>query len=114
MVRSFNSVGAGEDAIASNVQQILDVIMGATGGDVPLVITRLDHSTIATLTLRNRGGGPALVIQAADGTPVMSFPSGTGGGAAPTVAGSRGGNAALASLLTALDALGIINDGTTS
>lgn len=114
MVRAFNTVGAGEDAIASNVEQIVDVLIGASGGDIPLVVTRLDHATIPTVTLRNRGGGPALVIQDSAGNSVMSFPSGTGGGAAPTVSGSRGGNAALASLLTALDSLGIINDGTTA
>jgi hypothetical protein len=34
--------------------------------------------------------------------------------ARPTVTGSRGGNAALASLLTALDALGLITDSTTA
>lgn len=35
------------------------------------------------------------------------------GGTAPTVAGSCGGNAALASLISALAGLGIINDTTT-
>ncbi len=35
------------------------------------------------------------------------------GGTAPTITGSKGGNAALASLLTALHTLGIINDTTT-
>ena len=35
------------------------------------------------------------------------------GGTKPTVTGSRGSNAALASLLDALEALGLITDSTT-
>ena len=39
--------------------------------------------------------------------------NGTAPGATPAVTGSRGGNEALASLLTALAGMGLITDGTT-
>lgn len=47
-----------------------------------------------------------------DGTNVGFY--GTAPGAKPTITGSRGGNAALASLLTALAGLGLITDSTTA
>lgn len=58
-------------------------------------------------------GNNLLTINQATGDPpqIGFYDAATNGGAAKqTVTGSRGGNAALASLLTALDALGLITD----
>jgi hypothetical protein len=61
------------------------------------------------ILIRGKGVGATILGNAA--APVGFF--GSTGGAKPTVSGSRGGNVALASLLTALASLGLITDSTT-
>jgi len=60
---------------------------------------------------RGTGTATALIVQKSGGT--LGF-LGTGGTGKQTITGSRGGNAALASLLTALAAHGLITDSTTA
>ena len=60
---------------------------------------------------RGTGTAPPLIVQKAGGT--LGF-MGTGGNTKQTITGSRGGNAALASLLTALASHGLITDSTTA
>lgn len=60
---------------------------------------------------RGTGTATALIVQKSGGT--LGF-LGTGGVTKQTITGSRGGNAALASLLTALAAHGLITDSTTA
>lgn len=69
---------------------------------VPLTITGLSVSFRATNTVRLSVDSNGIGFFGA--TPI----------AKPNVSGSRGGNAALASLLTSLAALGLISDGTTA
>jgi hypothetical protein len=60
---------------------------------------------------RGTGTATALIVQKSGGT--LGF-LGTGGVTKQTITGSRGGNAALASLLTALASHGLITDSTTA
>lgn len=60
---------------------------------------------------RGTGTATALIVQKSGGT--LGF-LGTGGVTKQTITGSRGGNAALASLLSALAAHGLITDSTTA
>jgi hypothetical protein len=60
---------------------------------------------------RGTGTALSLIVQKSGGT--LGF-LGTGGVTKQTITGSRGGNAALASLLTALAAHGLITDSTTA
>ena len=60
---------------------------------------------------RGSGTATALIVQKSGGT--LGF-MGTGGTTRQTITGSRGGNAALASLLTALASHGLITDSTTA
>lgn len=55
----------------------------------------------------------AMRIEASGTAPMIGF-LGAAASARPTISGSRGGNAALASLLTALATLGLITDSTTA
>lgn len=111
MATSFISVNSGNDAIARQVQQIIDWIIGASGGDIPAYMTRLDSASLPALTLRNRNAaGIPLCIYAADGTTKLFEVQPT----RPTVTGSRGGNAALASALTALASLDLVTDSSTA
>lgn len=110
MAGSFEPVNNGTDALALHVQQILDVLMGASTGNIPVYLTALNDPAAPNLTLRHRdAAGKPLVIYAADGTTKLLEiqPS------RPVVTGSRGGNAALASLLQALASLNLITDQTT-
>ena len=59
------------------------------------------------------GDREGIRVEGDGSAPLLSFFGGTAA-AKPTVTGSRGGNAALASLLTALAALGLITDSTTA
>src|SRR5207244_1729956 len=65
----------------------------------------------------NPSGGVVIWSPAATGDFKVKGPTGTvctlPTGGAPNVTGSRGGNAGLASLLTALNGLGLILDGST-
>ncbi len=72
------------------------------------------HSALAFVT-----GGSAVYVQVAGVTRIQANATGVGfygvtPVAKPTVAGSRGGNAALASLLTALANLGLITNSSTA
>lgn len=78
------------------------------------------------LALRSTTGSKGFRIQDSDGTTNFEFGTGTGAGSGSigffgtaattkkTVTGSRGGNAALASLLTQLAAYGLITDSTSA
>lgn len=66
-------------------------------------------STVADI--KQIGGSGTTFLSFRDGA--MGF-FGSAGAAKPTITGSRGGNVALASLLTALDSLGLITDSTTA
>lgn len=114
MANVFDTVSNGEDAVARQVQQILDVLLGATGGDIPLYLTEMNEASLVPLTIQNQNAsGEALRIYASDGVTVLLE---VGGSARPSVTGSRAGNAALASLLTALGATGLklITDSSTA
>ena len=78
-----------------------------TPGALPLILFA------QTLTMQNASGSP-LTVDAVGNT---SFRGNLGANgttpARPTVTGSRGGNAALASLMTGLAAIGLVTDSTT-
>lgn len=90
---------------------------GATGNGPTLIPLGSDANIPANL--QGRGTGPVRLLDGSAGTKVEVNTTGIGFHAAtpiakPTVTGSRGGNAALASLLTALADYGLITDSTTA
>lgn len=95
----------------------IDVTGGSPGG-VPIIQTGGVSENIS-LRVRAKGTG-SIDLQGGDGTSRLRA-NNTGIGfqgnsaiAKPTVSGSRGGNAALASLITQLAAYGLIDDGTSA
>lgn len=130
--------GAGETQSPGQLTQVGGfVVLDETGEGIALysldggiVIDNIVGSGVANITLDTSGniemGGsaptgsePSIVI-ASDGSLTLQGSQGSGitfsSGSAVTpisVTGSRGGNAALASLLTALDSVGLITDSTT-
>jgi hypothetical protein len=92
-------------------------LTGGVGGDV--VITSGGSSTNSSIVITGRGSGGGKMR---DGTSAIKFQWNTTGVgfnasapiAKPTISGSRGGNAALADLLTKLATYGLITDGTTA
>jgi hypothetical protein len=91
---------------------------GGDGGDLQIFSGMGDQSTPGALggrlTLGNGlYGGTMVITSYDDGTDSYLAFFGAGGYKQPTITGSRGGNAALANLLTALENLGLIVDSTT-
>ena len=93
-------------------------VTGGSPGVAPLIQAGGVSANI-DVRMRSKGTG-AVLIQSGDGTNKL-LANNTGVGfqgtnpiAKPTITGSRGGNAALASLLTQLAAYGLIVDGTTA
>jgi hypothetical protein len=80
-----------------------------TVSGAPLLVPR-GATTNCSLRIQSRGTGSTLQIQSSSGN--IGFFGLAPGVAKQTVTGSRGGNAALASLLTALAAYGLITDST--
>jgi hypothetical protein len=81
--------------------------------------SRLLHRGTGNLIAKAEDAGGQVVLETQNGVKVVASDTGVGfyGAAAsakPTITGSRGGNAALASLLTALGTLGLLTDNTTS
>lgn len=70
------------------------------------------YSGLIKFRINNPGGTPVIEILYDTGTAKIGF-LGAGAVARQTVTGSRGGNAALASLLTGLANLGLITDSST-
>ena len=115
---------------SANSSTFIPVIPSGSGTDTWLYLW--ENSTFASsgaLRIGKSSGLGAAVIQTLDGDPIQFFSGGarhieidsTGIGvfgaapiAKPTVSGSRGGNAALASALTALANLGWITDSTSA
>ena len=94
-------------AIAAQFNQGVGVKQRAAGGfECSLIPT---SSTVAEL--KQIGGSATTYLHLRDGA--MGF-FGSAGTSRPSITGSRGGNAALASLLTNLATLGLITDSTTA
>jgi hypothetical protein len=121
-LRVPSTPGAG--VVSSNTAQC--EIIADTAGNVTITAkgindpgTGVTPATNASLRLRGTGTGDAS-LQAPNGTRRVSADAtglgfyGTAPIAKPTITGSRGGNAALASLLTQLAALGLVTDETTA
>jgi hypothetical protein len=100
----------------------LTIWSARTGGTQ--ITDLLDKDSVATTTVTSDADGSIvyygpnndLSVHWADsgqGSRIAIRPSYPYGGTKPTVTGSKGGNAALTSLLTALAALGIVTDSTT-
>lgn len=85
-------------------------LVGAVSGQPAVVQTYDSASANAQLLLRGQGTGGLLL---GDGSSRVGF-YGFSPQTKPSVTGSRGGNAALASLLSALSALGLVTDSTTA
>lgn len=94
-----------------------------TGGAVVITAGNTTGGTPGAISLRIAGGTNAIVINGTGGswtgTPIsigtagLAFWNGTAA-IKPNVTGSRGGNAALADLLTVLATMGLITDGTSA
>lgn len=98
--------------VSSSAGQVRMLAGGSNGPAVELGGPDLGDNTV-TLTLGITAPTPTLVSVLTGGVVTMAF-NGEAPIAKPTVTGSRGGNAALASLLTALDDLGLILDSSTA
>ncbi len=85
-------------------------VTGASTGNSPLLVPD-GSDTNVMLDVRGRGTGGIRLESSASGR--LGF-YGTAPAAKPTVSGSCGGNAALASLVGALASLGLITDSTTA
>jgi len=126
------NVGSASGAAAGDVKGsgLLNMTGAGThilGGDLRLQgsgtarYLRLYNASANNETLIRDGGGSGVAsLQIAPGgTLTLTVEAsklgfyGTGAGAKPTVSGSRGANAALASLLTALSGLGLLTDSST-
>ena len=101
---------------------VLTLWTARTGGTQ--ITDLLDVDSVACTTVTSAADGSVvyygpdsdLSVHWADsgqGSRIAIRPSYPYGGTKPTVTGSKGGNAALTSLLTALAALGIVTDSTT-
>jgi len=88
-----------------------------TGGAGDVVIGVAGTSTNSSISMSGKGTGGGKMRDGASATKIQWNTTGIGFNAStpiakPTISGSRGGNAALASLLTALASYGLIIDGT--
>jgi hypothetical protein len=105
---------------------VLLVLNSSTTADRPAAEVNALWATATDLSRKGRlllgahdaatsAGGPreGLRIESDGSNPLIGF-LGAGAVARPTITGSRGGNVALASLLTALASLGLITDSTTA
>lgn len=105
---------SGGEGTASNGEV---VISGASGGDTGADVTLSGGNGAVTngnvLVEAGRGVGTPGNVRIASVDDELGFYGGSTT-QKPTVTGSRGGNAALASLLTSLAALGLITDDTTA
>lgn len=108
--------GGGIEIVSENV---------GSGGGIVLQTqksgTQIDLQIPSTGTIQLGTGSSHLDVSSASGTVSIVFPSGSKLGfygasaiSKPAATGSRAGNAALASLLTQLAALGLITDSTTA
>jgi hypothetical protein len=107
------------------VKDSINNLEGATGAlDLStrgVILTTL-HNQLASLNMDNTGGNGVvtlfaftnLILQLDAGFGKLGFFDATTGAIKQTVTGSRGGNAALASLLTSLAAYDLIIDSTTA
>jgi hypothetical protein len=112
-------------SLSNNTQRNLRIqgqIAGVNGRDHWSITSTVTGTTDGTETTRQvfstRGAGAPREVFRIEGqvgstAPMIGF-LGASAVARPTVTGSRGGNAALASLLTQLAALGLITDSTTA
>ncbi|HSS40353.1 MAG TPA: hypothetical protein VLT58_16410, partial [Polyangia bacterium] len=74
-----------------------------------VVATHASRTARLTLSAYDTAAREGLRIEASGSAPLLGFFGGSAAGK-PTVSGSRGANAALASLLTALAGLGLLTD----
>jgi len=99
-------------------------VFHSVGNDVANVHIRSSNAEICIDAISGTSGGGKVVIKGSCGVNIcttdicfdafnIGFFNGTTPIAKPTVTGSKGGNAALASLITALANLGLITDSTT-
>lgn len=102
----------------ANVVNLLQLKGSATGND--LIINTSGSDTNRSIQLKSAGATGKVKLQCSSGTNQIQIDDtgigfyGTGTQAKPTITGAKGGNAALASLLTALAAFGLITDNTTA
>lgn len=108
------ATGNGGIALEGGTSSIVGLVFGGTGDTQARGDVRFDNST-NRLTLRagGNGSGTSPTAGISIGASTLGFFNATPV-AKPTVTGSRGGNAALASLITALANLGLITDSTTA
>lgn len=110
---SLDTAGNNSDILFTDIDNQTAFIQKNSTG--PLVIRNQENSQEVRIDAHDSGGAARLSLRCGtSGTnPAMGF-QGTAPIAKPTVTGSRGGNAALASLLTALANYGLITDSTTA
>lgn len=113
------SVATAVHRMTMTVNNVNGVNLNGSDAGAPAEIVARGSDTNLGLNIRAKGTGSGR-LQAPDTTRKVEWSSvglgfyGTAPIAKPTATGSRGGNAALASLLTQLAALGLITDGTTA
>ena len=116
---SYDVVKVRSDGLSfwnSGLQKGLDITAASGGGYVAGGTGGLHLTSAAIVALESLGANTEIdasgTIYLAKTSGNLSF-FGAGGSGRPTVSGSRGGNAALASLLTALANLGLVTDSST-
>lgn len=108
-VKMGNGRGLGLEIFVPANPTMWPQVLGGTVGDMAKVTVVAPGVANADIILYGKGAGSAILGLSAG---KVGFFQATGA-VKQTVTGSRGGNAALASLLTALAAYGIITDGST-
>lgn len=110
---SWSNLPVGSAASGVTARKLYRTAAGGSSGAEKLVTTINDNTT-TTFTDNIADGSLGAVVPTSDTSAVAG---GTGSGTvitAPTVTGAKAGNAALASLLSALSSKGYINDATTA
>ncbi|TDH35732.1 hypothetical protein E2A64_10370 [Pseudohoeflea suaedae] len=110
----FRVFGSGDSGSPGSYLEL----RGANSGSSDVGLYAGGDATNINITVRPKGTGVVRLQDSSGNTKVQVNASGVGfygtnPQAKPTITGSKGGNAALADLLTKLAALGLITDGTT-
>lgn len=109
---SLTGIPVGSATSGVTARKIYRTVAGGGSGTEKLVATISDNTT-TTFTDNVADGSLGANAPTSDTSAVVGG-SGNSAPVPPTVTGSRGGNAALASLLTALSSKGIVNDNSTA
>ena len=104
-IRGVAENSAGDDFIYSQISFLTSdsITAGNESGRIKLQVAVIGSSPVTVIDIKAESGTPAVKLGFFNVTPVIR----------PTITGSRGGNVALASLLTSLAGLGLIIDSST-